>query len=137
MPESSQYRSESAQYFQRCPVYSDINQPKGLNKGDIMKYSLLAVTLIATLASGVLAQEQAAQPAAQPAKKEHKQMTPEQREAMINKRLEVIKAKDEAQYKELVALKEKDPKAFAAKMRELGPKRGAGGEHKKGKNKAQ
>ncbi|HPB10333.1 MAG TPA: hypothetical protein PLT74_03660 [Kiritimatiellia bacterium] len=60
-------------------------------------------------------------------------LTPEQREAMVTKRLEQIKAKDEALYKELVELKEKDPKAFRDKMREQGRGQGKG----KGKGNAE
>lgn len=52
-------------------------------------------------------------------KKKHGEMTEAQREARTAKALEQIKAKDEALYKELVALKEKDPEAFKAKMKEL------------------
>lgn len=60
-------------------------------------------------------------------------LTPEQREAMVTKRLEQIKAKDEALYKELVELKEKDPKAFRDKMSEQGRGQGKG----KGKGNAE
>ncbi len=86
-----------------------------------MKSSMLLVcAMMAAVNVSVWAAEEGAKAPAEAGKGKHAQMTPEQREAMITKRLEGIKAKDEAQYKELVALKEKDPKAFNEKMRELG-----------------
>ena len=82
---------------------------------------MLVCALLATMSLSVwAADEGGAKAPAEAGKGKHAQMTPEQREAMVTKRLEGIKAKDEAQYKELVALKEKDPKAFNQKMRELG-----------------
>jgi len=50
-------------------------------------------------------------------------MTPEQRKAMEERRMERIKEKDEALHKELVELREKDPEAFRARMREMGRER--------------
>jgi hypothetical protein len=78
-----------------------------------MGMSVCAETQTNAAAAGGDAKAQAA------AKGKHGQMTEAQREAKMQKRLEQIKAKDEALYKELVALKEKDPAAFKAKMREL------------------
>lgn len=80
---------------------------------------LLVCTLIAALGTSAIAQDNAAGEKGGAKKAEKAKMTAEQREAMMNKRLEAIKAKDEALYKELVALKEKDPAAFKAKMMEL------------------
>lgn len=95
---------------------------------------LLVCAMVAAMGVTVLAEDKA--PAAcaggekaqvQAGKKgKHGPMTEAQREAMMNKHLEQIKAKDEAQYKELVALKEKDPEAFKAKMRELRKAQGKG-----------
>lgn len=93
-----------------------------------MKKIMLAMAVMSALTMGTLAAEEGA--AAVKEKPKHAQMTKEQREAMMNKRLEAIKAKDEALYKELIALKEKDPEAFKAKMRELGKQ-----EHAKNKGK--
>jgi acyl-CoA reductase-like NAD-dependent aldehyde dehydrogenase len=45
-------------------------------------------------------------------------LTPEQREAMVTKRLEQIKAKDEALYKECSNSKRKTPRHSETKMRE-------------------
>jgi hypothetical protein len=93
-----------------------------------MKKMMLAFAVVAALSSGVMAADGAAEGAKD--KPKHAQMTPEQREAMITKRLETIKAKDEALYKELIALKEKDPEAFKAKMKELSKQ-----DHQKGPGK--
>lgn len=93
-----------------------------------MKSMMLALAVMSALATGVMAAEQAEGGVKE--KPKHAEMTKEQREAMMNKRLESIKAKDEALYKELIALKEKDPEAFKAKMREIGKQ-----EHAKGKGK--
>lgn len=93
---------------------------------------LLVCALAAVMGTSVLA-EDAAATANTPAKTEkakHAKLTAEQREAMMTKRLEAIKAKDEALYKELVALREKDPAAFRAKMQELNKQ-----EHKAKTNK--
>lgn len=88
-----------------------------------MKYPIMLVcALVATVSLSTLAEDAAATAVAKPAATEKvkgAKLTPEQREAMTNKKLEQIKAKDEALYKELVALREKDPAAFNAKMREL------------------
>ena len=88
-----------------------------------MKYPIMLVcALVATVSLSTLAEDAAATAAAKPAATERvkgSKLTPAQREAAINKRLEQIKAKDEALYKELVALREKDPAAFNAKMHEL------------------
>lgn len=104
-----------------------------------MKSSLMLVcAMVAAMGMSALAEEQAnanaagGQAQAQEAKK-HGQMTAAQREERINKRLEAIKAKDEALYKELIALREKDPEAFKAKMRELGKAQGQA--HGEGKGK--
>ena len=107
------------------------------NKGDVrMKKIMLAMAVMSALTMGTLAAEEGA--AAVKEKPKHAQMTKEQREAMMNKRLEAIKAKDEALYKELVALKEKDPEAFKAKMRELGKQEHAKNKgHGKGKAKGE
>ncbi len=101
---------------------------------------MLACALVLAASLNGRAQEKAATPAtpavpAAPAAVEKDanegkgrgaKLTPEQREAMVTKRLEQIKAKDEALYKELVELKEKDPKAFRDKMREQGRGQGKG-----------
>lgn len=104
-----------------------------------MKTILLAMAVMSALTMGTLAAEEGA--AAVKEKPKHAQMTKEQREAMMNKRLEAIKAKDEALYKELIALKEKDPEAFKAKMREIakqqGQAHGKGQGHGKGKAKGE
>ena len=89
-----------------------------------MKYPiLLACVMMTALTTSVLAQGAAAGGAAGGAPKaekaKHPKMTEEQKAAMIDKKLAEIKAKDEAQYNELVALKAKDPEAFKAKMHEL------------------
>jgi len=87
-----------------------------------MKYPILLVCAMMTAMSmSALAQGAAAGAAGteKTEKAKHPKMTEAQREAAINKKLEEIKAKDEAQYKELIALKEKDPEAFKAKMHEL------------------
>jgi hypothetical protein len=98
-----------------------------------MKYSLIVLAMIATLATGAMAKEGKGKGAAgaEPAKKE---MTAEQKAEHTAKALERIKSKDEALYKELIALKEKDPAAFEAKMAELHKKRHA--EAGKGKDEA-
>ena len=93
-----------------------------------MKQIMMALAVMSALTMGAVAADQAA--GAEKGKAKHAEMTPAQREEMINKRLEQIKAKDEALYKELIALKEKDPEAFKAKMREMGKK-----EHAKGPKK--
>lgn len=99
-----------------------------------MKTILLAMAVMSALTMGTLAAEDVG---AVKEKPKHAEMTKEQREAMMNKRLEAIKAKDEALYKELIALKEKDPEAFKAKMRELGRQEHAKNKgHGKGKGKA-
>jgi len=89
-----------------------------------MKYPILmACAMMAALTTSVLAQGAAAGGAAGGTAKteraKHPKMTEEQKAALIDKKLEEIKAKDEAQYKELIALKAKDPEAFKAKMHEL------------------
>ena len=88
---------------------------------------MLVCAMLTAMSMSVLAAEQAAAGAkgggndqVQAGRGKHAKLTDEQRAEMVNKRLEQIKAKDEALYKELVALKEKDPEAFKAKMRELG-----------------
>lgn len=58
------------------------------------------------------------------------------REAMIAKRLEAIKAQDEAKYKELVELRQKDPRAFREQMRALAPRRKQGEPGAKGEGDA-
>lgn len=112
-----------------------------------MKTSImLACALVFVTGLCVRAQQQAAAPAAPAAvAKEAKadkgkgaKLSPEQREALMTKRLEQIKAKDEALYKELVELKGKDPKAFRDKMREQGRAQGKGKGKGRGKgNKGQ
>ncbi|MFA6633280.1 MAG: hypothetical protein WCU90_13345 [Kiritimatiellia bacterium] len=105
---------------------------------------MLACALVLAAGLNGSAQEKAATPAtpavpaavekdANAGKGRGAKLTPEQREAMVTKRLEQIKAKDEALYKELVELKEKDPKAFRDKMREQGRGQGKG----KGKGNAE
>jgi hypothetical protein len=93
---------------------------------------MLVCAMVAAMGMSVMAEEKAAgageKAGVQGEKGQHKQMTEAQREEMINKRLEQIKAKDEAQYKELIALKEKDPEAFKAKMKELRAKDHAQGQ---------
>lgn len=99
-----------------------------------MKTILLAMAVMSALTMGTLAAEENAVKE----KPKHAEMTKEQREAMMNKRLEAIKAKDEALYKELIALKEKDPEAFKAKMRELAKQEHAKNKgHGKGKAKGE
>lgn len=99
---------------------------------------MLACAMVLAMSVSSFAQQQAAAaPAAENAqvkggKGQGAKMTPEQREAMVNKRLETIKAKDEALYKELVDLKEKDPKAFRDKMRELAQAHGKAQREAKG-----
>lgn len=100
-----------------------------------MKQIMLAFAVMSALAMGTMAAEEGAA-GKEKGKAKHAEMTPAQREEMMNKRLESIKAKDEALYKELVALKEKDPDAFKAKMRELG-KQAHGKGKGKGKGKGQ
>lgn len=99
---------------------------------------MLACALVAAMGLTVMAEEKAPVAGAgaekaqvQGEKGKHGEMTEAQREARTTKFLESIKAKDEAQYKELVALKEKDPEAFKAKMKELRAKA-----HEQGKAKA-
>jgi hypothetical protein len=96
-----------------------------------MKYSLIVLAMAAALATGTMAKECTGAAGKEPAKTE---MTAEQKAAHTAKALERIKTKDEALYKELVALKEKDPAAFEAKMAELHKKRHA--EAGKGKDGA-
>lgn len=96
-----------------------------------MKHPIMLVcAMMAAMGMSAMAEENAAPAAAAKAevkaeKAKGAKMTDAQREAMIEKRLAAIKAKDEALYKELVELKAKDPEAFKAKMKELGH-----GEHK-------
>jgi uncharacterized protein with von Willebrand factor type A (vWA) domain len=100
-----------------------------------MKYSLIVFAMVAALATGAFAKEGKGKGAAgaEPAKKE---MTAEQKAEHTTKALERIKTKDEALYKELVALKEKDPAAFEKKMMEQHQKRhGEKGKGKKGGEK--
>ena len=86
---------------------------------------MLVCAMVAAMGMTVCAETQAnaeagaAKTQAQAGKGKHGEMTEAQREAKMQKRLEQIKAKDEALYKELIALKEKDPAAFKAKMHEL------------------
>ena len=104
--------------------------------------AMVAAVCLSTLAEepakAAAAGEQAQVQAGKGEKGKHKQLTEAEREAMMTKRLEKIKEKDEALYKELVALKEKDPEAFKLKMRELGKAqaeagKGAGKREHKGK----
>ena len=67
---------------------------------------------------------------AEDGKGKHPELTEAQREERTNKLLERIKAKDEAKYKELMDLKEKDPKAFKMKLREVAKELGLGKEEK-------
>lgn len=99
-----------------------------------MKQIVLAFAVMSALVTGVMAAEEGAA-VKEKGKAKHAEMTPAQREEMMNKRLEAIKAKDEALYKELVDLKEKDPAAFKAKMRELGKQQGKAHGKAKGKGK--
>jgi len=98
-----------------------------------MKYSLIVMVMVAALATGAMAKEKACAAGAEPAKKE---MTADQKAAHTAKALERIKSKDEALYKELIALKEKDPAAFEAKMAELRKQHREGAAKGKGKGKA-
>jgi len=98
-----------------------------------MKQIMMAFAMMSALTMGVMAADEAAA-GAEKGKAKHAEMTPEKREEMMTKRLEQIKAKDEAQYKELIALKEKDPAAFKAKMKELGKQHGKGKGPKKEKD---
>jgi hypothetical protein len=97
-----------------------------------MKQIMLVVSVLAALTMGTMAAEEGAA-GKEKGKAKHAEMTKEQREEMMNKRLESIKAKDEALYKELVDLKEKDPAAFKAKMREQAKQQGKA--HGKGQGK--
>ena len=100
---------------------------------------MLVCAMVAAMGLTAMAEEKAAGAAGDKAQvqagKKHGEMTEAQREEMINKHLEQIKAKDEALYKELIALKEKDPEAFKAKMKELRAKehaaQGQGAKHGK------
>jgi len=88
-----------------------------------MKYPMMLVcALVASMSLSVIAETATTGTATTTAKTEkaakHGQLTQAEKEARINKTLEQIKAKDEALYKELVALREKDPAAFNAKLRE-------------------
>ena len=79
-----------------------------------MKYSLMAFAVMATLATGVMAQDNAAGGQ----QRQRPQPTPEQIEQMQTRQLERIKGQNEDLYKELVALKEKDKAAFQKKLDE-------------------
>lgn len=103
---------------------------------------MLVCAMLAAMSMSVLAAEQPAAGAkggenaqVQAGKGKHAKLTDEQRAEMVNKRLEQIKAKDEALYKELVALKEKDPEAFKVKMHELAKEQGKAQGEAKGKGK--
>ena len=85
-----------------------------------MKCSLMAFAVMATLATGVMAQD-AQQPAG--GQRGQRQLTPEQREQMQTRQLDRIKADNEDLYKELVALKEKDAEAFQKKLDEINQNR--------------
>ena len=61
-----------------------------------MKQMMLALAVLAAVVTGAQAADQAAE--AGKGKAKMAEMTKEQREAMMNKRLEAIKAKDEALY---------------------------------------
>ena len=85
---------------------------------------MLVCAMMLAMGVSVLAEEKAAvaggeQKQVQAEKKPHGPKDEARMEAMMTKQLEAIKAKDEALYKELVALRETDVKAFRAKMREL------------------
>jgi len=101
---------------------------------------MLVCAMMMAMGASVWAEEKAQTAVAEGAEKaqvqiKHGPKTEAQREAMMNKRLERIKAKDEALYKELVALKEKDPAAFKAKMRELAKADAAAAKAKAGEGK--
>jgi len=83
-----------------------------------MKYSLMVFAVMATLATGVMAQN-----AQQPAGGQRRQLTPEQLEQMQTRQLDRIKADNEDLHKELVALKEKDPEAFQKKLADINQNR--------------
>ena len=83
-----------------------------------MKCSLMAFAVMATLATSVMAQGPGAGQ-----QRINRELTPEQREQMETRMLESIKSTDEAQYKELTELKEKDKAAFDKKMGEIRQKR--------------
>lgn len=107
-----------------------------------MKSSVMLVcAMVAAMGMTVMAEDKGVAAGAgekaqvQAGKGKHAPMTEAQREAAINKQLEQIKAKDEAQYKELIALKEKDPEAFKAKMRELRKAQAQAHEQGQGKGK--
>jgi len=85
---------------------------------------MLVCAMVVAMGISVMAEEQAVTAGGENAKVQaekgkHAKLIKADAEEMMNKRLERIKAKDEALYKELIALKEKDPKAFKAKMHEL------------------
>jgi len=79
-----------------------------------MKYSLMAFAVMATLATGVMAQDNAAGGQ----QRQRPQLTPEQIEQRQTQQLERIKGQNEELYKELVALKAKDKEAFQKKLDE-------------------
>ena len=63
-----------------------------------MKQMMLALAVLAAVVTGAQAADQAAEAGKGKGKAKMAEMTKEQREAMMNKRLEAIKAKDEALY---------------------------------------
>lgn len=95
---------------------------------------MLACAMVAALSLSVMAEQKAPAAAAEAGKAQVKAEKVD-REAMMNKRLERIKEKDEALYKQLVELKEKDPEAFKAKMRELAKEQGKAHGEAKGEGK--
>ncbi len=86
---------------------------------------LLACALMTAITLGGMAKENASADEAGKAKQvkrerpERGPMTPEMKKAMTDKRMARIKEKDEALYKELSELREKDPEAFDKRMREM------------------
>ncbi len=80
---------------------------------------MLVCAMVASMSLSALAVETNAAAGGDKNRAKHGEMTEAQREAMMNKRLESIKEKDPALYKELIDLKAKDPVAFKAKMAEL------------------
>ncbi|GEM_PF-3539902 len=99
---------------------------------------LLACALITAMTLSGVAQEQVPAVEAGKPKQVRREranrgpLTEEKRKAMMDKRLERIKEKDEVLHKELVELREKDPEAFRTRMREMTRARGQANRQKAG-----
>ncbi len=96
-----------------------------------MKYSVILVAMIATLATGIMAKDgkvevskNASANKAEPEKKDtandkKAKAADEQKAERMTEMLERIKETDKALYKELAALKKKKPAAFEAEMAKI------------------